>query len=55
MLEAVDRIEASAAAYIFDEAIKAGKDIAAGVARIDKVDKVAVLGTAVEVAAAVEA
>ena len=42
-------------AYIFNEAIKVGKDIAAGVARVDKVDKVVVLGTTVEAAAAVEA
>ena len=55
MLEAVDRIEASATAYIFDKAIKIGRDIAAGTARVDNVDKAVVLGTAVEVAAAVKA
>ena len=55
MLEAVDRIEASAAAYIFNKAIKAGKDIAAGAAGVDKVDEAAVLGTAVEAATTVEA
>ena len=48
----MDRIETSAAAYIFDGAIKVGRDTAAGAAAVDEA---AVLGTAVEAAVAVEA